>query len=67
MGKGLNKPRYVKERGHASDRLKAVRGGGVARWRTVGGRKRGVHETEGQLLTQASADLTADDRLPDDI
>lgn len=62
----MNEPRYVKERGHASDRLKAVRGG-VARWRKVGGRKRGVHETEGQLLTQASADLTADDRLPDDI
>jgi hypothetical protein len=33
----------------------------------VGGRKRGVHETDGQLIPQASADLTADDRLPDDI
>lgn len=32
----MNEPRYVKERGHASDRLKAVRGGLGDGGRSVG-------------------------------
>jgi hypothetical protein len=62
----MNEPRYyVKER--ATQVTDCKRSEGIGRWRKVGWRKRAVHETEGQLLAQASADLTADDKLPDDI